>query len=58
MTDPHPTCEDPDCATCEERIRLASLGIERGLRPAGRLLLAAARVKAIARRLLRTNGSA
>ena len=51
MSDQHQTCEDPGCATCQDRLRLAALDIERGLRPAGRLMRAAARVKANARSL-------
>ena len=51
MSDQHPTCEDPDCAICKERVRLAALKIERGLRPAGRLRQIAAKIKEHARRL-------
>jgi len=47
----HPVCEDPSCLICQERLRLATLDIERKLRPAGSLLRAAAKVKARARRL-------
>lgn len=51
MSDQHPTCEDPSCAICQERVRQAALKIERGLRPAGRLQQVAAKIKAHARRL-------
>lgn len=57
MSNQHRTCEDPSCTTCQERLRLAALEIERKLRPAGRLKLAAAKVKERARRL-RARGQA
>jgi hypothetical protein len=51
MNTPHPTCEDPACAICKERVRQAVLKIERGLRPAGRLRVVMAKIKESARQL-------
>lgn len=51
MRDDHPTCEDPSCVICQERVRQAVLKIERGLRPAGHLRSITAKIKESARRL-------
>jgi len=51
VNDPHPTCEDPACAICQERVHQAVRKIQRGLRPAGRLRTVMAKIKESARQL-------
>lgn len=58
MSASHPTCEDPNCAICQERLRLAALKLERGLRPAGQLRQTIAKIKEHARRLRTRQGAA